>query len=142
MGSAFKEYTMNSPPITCQQVAEHQRLHILERYFNLHFPVAIEPAIYTFADHLAEDYHGGYWHFYTLSNGGFYMAPMADEPLQVNCDNGYEGQLSADAFGIVCCLYAYSHLSFSSQPTLSSLCATQFHALDYAESAAVLAAID
>lgn len=139
---------MNTSNITRQLVADNQRLHIVERYFNLHFPLAIEPAIYTFADHLAEDYRGGYWQFYTLSNGGFYMAPMADNPFQVSCDNGYEGLLSADAFGMVCCLYAYSHLSFSNKPTsLSPLCTKQFHALreyalDHAESAAILAAMD
>lgn len=138
---------MNTSIISRQLVAENQRLHITAQYFNRHFPLAIEPTVYTFADHLAEDYHGGYWHFYTLSNGGFYMAPMADNPFQVSCDNNYEGQLSADAFGIVCCLYAYSHLSFSSQPALSNLCTTQFHdlrdyALDHAESSAILAAMD
>ena len=139
---------MNTTPITRQQVAENQRLSHTGQLFGLHFPLAIEPAIYTFADHLAKDYQGGYWQFYTLSNGGFYMAPMADKPFQVSCDNGYEGQLSADAFGMVCCLYAYSHLSFSSQPaSLSPLCTKQFHALreyalDHAESGAILAAID
>jgi hypothetical protein len=139
---------MNTTLVTRQQITDNQRLSITEQYFGLHFPLAIEPAIYTFADHLAEDYHGGYWHFYTLSNGGFYMAPLADKPFQVSCDNGYAGPLSADAFGLVCCLYAYSHLSFSKKPaTLSPLCTKQFHALreyalEHAESAAILAAID
>jgi hypothetical protein len=139
---------MKTPLITSQQVAENQRLSHTDKLFGLGFPLAIEPAIYTFADHLAEDYQGGYWQFYTLSNGGFYMSPIADNPFQVSCDNGYEGSLSVDAFGLVCCLYAYSHLSFSSQPTtLSPLCAKQFHwlrdyALDHAESGAILAAID
>jgi hypothetical protein len=139
---------MNTTPITCQLVSDSQRLSHTEKLFGLAFPLAIEPAIYTFADHLAEDYQGGYWHFYTLSNGGFYMAPMADKPFQISCDNGYEGQLSADAFGIICCLYAYSHLSFSNKPaTLSPLCTKQFHwlrdyALDHAESGAILEAID
>jgi hypothetical protein len=139
---------MNTTLITRQQVTDNQRLNITEHLFGLHFPLAIEPAIYTFADHLAADYRGGYWHFYTLANGGFYMAPQHDKGFQVSCDNGYEGQLSADALGIVCCLYAYSHLSFSNKPaSLSPLCAKQFHwlrdyALNHAESAAILAAID
>ena len=62
---------------------------------------------------MAEDYTGGYWDFYTLSNGGFYMAPSGDDIFHVSCDNQYEGELSADALGITSCLYAYSHLSFA-----------------------------
>ncbi len=139
---------MNTSNITRQLVADQQRLSHTGQLFGLHFPLTIESAIYTFADHLAEDYHGGYWQFYTLSNGGFYMAPMADNPFQISCDNGYTGSLSADAFGIVCCLYAYSHLSFSNKPaSLSPLCTKQFHwlrdyALEHAESGAILAAMD
>ena len=138
---------MNIISITRQLVADHQRLNITEQYFGLHFPLAIEPTLYAVADHLAEDYRGGYWHFYTLSNGGFYLAPQREDGFQVSCDNGYEGRLSADAFGIVCCLYAYSQLSFSNQPALAEICARQFHwlrdyALDHAESGAILAAID
>lgn len=138
---------MNTTSITRQLVADNQRLHVTEHYFNLHFPLAIEPSIYTFADRLSADYTGGYWHFYTLSNGGFYMSPMADKPFQVNCDNGYEGALSEEAFGIVCCLYAYSHLSFSNKTGLAETCARQYHwlrdfALEHVESVAILAAID
>ena len=33
--------------------------------------------------------------------------------FHVRCQNMYEGDLSADALGITACLYAYSHLSFS-----------------------------
>ena len=41
------------------------------------------------------------------------MAPSEDKVYHVKCQNMYEGDLSADALGIVACLYAYSNLSFS-----------------------------
>lgn len=133
--------------ITRQPIPESHRLSQIESLFGLHFPLALEPTIYGFADRLSDGYQGGYWEFYTLSNGGFYMAPHSDTPFPVCCDNGFEGELSADAFGIVCCLYAYSHLSFSSKPALAELCAEQFHwlrdfALGHRASALILAAID
>ncbi|TNG01895.1 MAG: antirestriction protein [Gammaproteobacteria bacterium] len=62
---------------------------------------------------MADDYDGGYWDFYTLSNGGFYIAPSTDESFEVTCQNQFRGVLSADALGITACLYAYSNLSFS-----------------------------
>ena len=69
--------------------------------------------VYGITDRMAEGYDGGYWDFYTLSNGGFYMAPAEDRIFHVKCQNMYEGDLSADALGITACLYAYSNLSFS-----------------------------
>ena len=66
----------------------------------------LEPTIYHITSLIAEDYNGGYWKFYTLNNGGFYMSPEFDEPFNVCCENGFEGELSADTLGIATCLYA------------------------------------
>lgn len=83
---------------------------------------------------------------FVLDNGGFYMAPNSDT-FQVSCQNGYEGTLSGDAFGITVCLYAYSELSFSDIPELTETCAEQYHLLreyifDHEEAKAILRAID
>ena len=99
--------------VTRELVPEDQRLSVVERLFGLHFPLQFEPVVYGITERMAESYKGAYWDFYTLSNGGFYMAPDSDTPFDVICDNQYSGQLSADALGITSCLYAYSHLSFS-----------------------------
>ena len=99
--------------ITRELVPEDRRLDTTERLFGIHFPLHMEPVIYGITDRMAADYKGGYWDFFTLSNGGFYMAPSGDAVYHVSCDNMFEGDLSADALGITACLYAYSHLSFS-----------------------------
>lgn len=99
--------------VTRELVPEDQRLVITERLFGMAFPLQLEPVVYGITDRIAEDYTGGYWNFYTLSNGGFYMAPSEDRIFHVKCQNMYEGDLSADALGITACLYAYSNLSFS-----------------------------
>jgi hypothetical protein len=107
----------------------------------------LEPLIFNLTDHIADNYTGGYWDFQTLSNGGFYMSPRNDEPFNVSCENGFEGQLSGDALGIVVCLYAYSHLSFSGQNGFDEVCAEHYHllrefALDHSESRGIFSAID
>ena len=40
------------------------------------------------------------------------MAPHVDTAFTVCCENGFEGKLSPDAFGITVCLFAYSQPSF------------------------------
>jgi len=101
------------PQVTCTLVPEDRRMAVVERLFGIHFPLKLEPVIYGITERMAKDYAGGYWDFYQLSNGGFYMAPSTDSTFHVTCDNMYEGNLSANALGITACLYAYSHLSFS-----------------------------
>jgi hypothetical protein len=118
-------------------------METLPRHFGKYM-LTIEDAVYTFMRHLAQDYLGGYWHFYELSNGGFYMAPdCAPLDLRVN-GNGFERQMSADAAGITACLFAFSHLSFRNQNGTFSSHYYQLRdfALEHPEGAAILAAID
>ncbi len=86
--------------ITKTEVSECDRVKETARLFGYAFPLKIEPTIYHMADDLSPDYHGGYWHFWRLSNGGFYMAPSSPATFEVLAENGYQGTLSADAFGI------------------------------------------
>jgi Antirestriction protein len=97
----------------CQPLSEAQRVEYTTSLFGAGFPVAVEPALFRFAGLLSPEYTGGYREFYALSNGGFYMAPASDGPIQVRSENGFEGELSACAFGITICLYAFSQLSFA-----------------------------
>ncbi len=132
--------------IPCIPVPEERRLDVTGEMFGMHFPMKLEPFIFRMADTLCEDYRGGYWEFYSLINGGFYMAPSADKPYHVSCENGFEGNLSADAFGIVCCLYSYSQLSFGGD-AFAQVCAEHYHMLreymlEHPEVASILGAID
>jgi hypothetical protein len=83
--------------VTRMLVPEDQRLAIMEKLFGSWFPMRLEPFVYTITERLSGDYNGGYWEFYQLSNGGFYMAPSGDRVYHLICDNQFEGDLSADA---------------------------------------------
>jgi hypothetical protein len=133
--------------ITRQLIAENLRVEHTVALFGIQFPLSLEPSIYTITGSMAPAYQGGYWHFYTLSNGGFYMAPHSKRQYQVICDNGFEGQLSADALGITACLYAYSHLSFNDNQKYAEVCAQHYHLLrefmlEHQEAGNILRAID
>lgn len=134
------------PLIKLTLVPELQRMDVADQHFGIRFPLTVEPMIFQFASQLAPSYSGGYWHFYTLSNGGFLMAPDLEGTFEVIADNGYSGQLSAMALGITACLYAFSNLSFGGGG-FAVACAEQYHqlldfAMQHPESAAIRAAID
>lgn len=133
--------------VTRTSIPEEQRLSHTAKLFGAHFPWAIEPVVYGITDRMAEDYHGGYWHFYMLGNGGFYMAPDRNQVYRVSCDNYFTGELSADALGITACLYAYSHCSFSKDKVFGRSMADHYHQLraymfEHPEVASILRAVD
>ena len=127
-------------------IEESDRVTHTAALFGFHFPLHLEPLVYATADRLSGDYTGGFWNFFTLSNGAFYMAPTGETTFHVTCENGFDGELSADAFGITACLYAYSHLSFSGM-LIADVCAQQYHglreyALRHPEAEGIMAAVD
>ena len=129
-----------------QLLNNDDRINFPAKLFGVHFPFRVEPHIYVTAGRLSAEYHGGYWLMYRLENGGFYMAPD-DDAFRVSAENGYEGTMSGDAFGLTVCLYAFSELSFSDIPGFVEVCAGQYHRLreymfEHPEVAAILRAID
>lgn len=137
---------MATASISCVRIADEQRVNHTAALFGINFPLHLEPFVFFMADTMCEAYNNGYWVVYALSNNGFYMAPHAEGQFHIRCENGYEGELSAEAFGTVVCLYAYSHLSFG-DGEFAQTCAEHFHLLrecmlDRPEAGEMLRAID
>lgn len=137
---------MTTNIITATLVPEACRMDIADQYFGIRYPLVVEPMVYQFATQLAPAYSGGYWNFYTLSNGGFFMAPKLNESFQVIADNGYEGTMSAEALGITASLYTYSNLSFG-EGKFGEICGEHYHwlyefAMQHSEENLIHAAID
>lgn len=134
--------------ITSTLVPEAHRVAVAARLFGTHFPMRLEPTVFNMASMLSSQYDGGFWEFHQLGNGGFYMAPQVQngQSFEVTAENGFVGVLSAEAFGIASCMYAYSHLSFG-EGAFAEACGEHYHrlrdlALAHAESAAILGACD
>lgn len=125
-------------------VAPDKRLDFLPRYFGRDM-MRVENAVYNAMTRLCSAYHGGYWNFYELSNGGAYLGFTGPAVTLLVEGNGFEGRLSADAAGLVATLFALSSLSFKFQG--NPRYAERYHQLrDYAahhpESALIFRAID
>lgn len=72
--------------------------------------IAFENAIYNWMTRNAVAYNGGYWDFYTLSNGGFYLQPT--KGYMLTSPNGFMDDVSAQEAGIIVTLMTLSHFSF------------------------------
>lgn len=127
---------------------EEQRLEILPAYFGGHF-LLVEMAVYDKLQKMApEDYRGGYWHMYELSNGAMYLAPAIDDrKLRLSVDtNGWSGEVSGDAAGLIACLFVFNALCWAvpnSKKFNDLFYALRDYALDvHPESAEIIAAID
>lgn len=132
--------------ITQHRIDESDRANEAHKLFSIRF-YWLESFVFDTAGSLSSDYDGGFWDYFLLSSNGFYMVPTGRPSYLVQSANGFEGAMSAEAFGITACLYAYSLLSFSPDSHLSERCAAQFHllrefALDHAEARAIFAATD
>ncbi len=144
----MNDFNEETTIVTRKLIPEDQRLKVTADLFGYHFPLALEPTIYTIASRMAPEYHGGFWQFWRFDNGAFLMTPDDDRIFTVQSANGWEGQLRGQGLGWVVCLTAYSHLSFSRNESLAKLCARHYHLLRPAlfqlddEVAAILYAID
>jgi Antirestriction protein len=90
-------------------VADDDRLSFLPKHLGK-LMMRFESLVYSWMSRLSDDYTGGYWNFYDLSNGGFYLAPSDDKKFQVSSPNSSQGDVSADAAGIIATLFAINSI--------------------------------
>ncbi|MCS1419995.1 antirestriction protein [Citrobacter portucalensis] len=107
--------TDHTTPITATLLPDAQRLHFWPQHFGgIPQWILLEPRIFGWMDLICENYSGGIWRFYTLSNGGAFMAPEPDDENDeqwtlFNAMNGNSIEISPMAAGITVCLLEYSH---------------------------------
>jgi hypothetical protein len=109
-----------------------------------------ENLVYEWMYRLSPNYNGGYWHFYTLSNGGFYLAPLLyGEMLLIVPGNVFSDTVSPDAAGIVATLFTLCQIigeahqkGMDVAPLLERYHALRDFAAEHAEAAAIYRAID
>jgi hypothetical protein len=129
--------------IEARPVPELDRIEVLPRHFGRHM-LTVERRIYDFMAQFARAYAGGCWRFFELNNGGFYMSPPEDSYEMRIASNGFREHMTADAAGIMVCLFSFSELSCECMPEIF---AKHFHwlrdfAWDHPEAGAIFRAID
>ncbi|APC10606.1 antirestriction protein [Providencia huaxiensis] len=124
---------MTLKPIISTPASNRQRTHFWQTHFgNVKGFSTFEVVIFTTMGQFCEDYHGGYWEYCTLSNGGAFIYPdLNQEELTLfNQHNGNEANVSCEAAGIAVCLMMYSLWSFQTE---SDILVDRFYQLrDYA----------
>ncbi|STB38612.1 antirestriction protein [Citrobacter koseri] len=134
--------------ITASVVPNRQRLSFWPTHFgSIPQWIILEPRIFAWMDRFCDEYSGCIWSFYTLSNGGAFMAPDADGDDKWHLFNGMNGnsaQMSAEAAGITVCLIEYSH--HTSRTECNAMTEHYYRLRDYVlqhpESSAILRIID
>jgi hypothetical protein len=130
--------------IAATVVPEHSRVQFLPAHLGRHMMMG-EACIYGWLDRLSIDYNGGFWDFYTLSNGGFYMAPSGDKRFNIDVSgNGFSGEMSADAAGIVASLFGLCYLAnrFGDDKSINQYHWLRDFAIEHAEAGLIMRAID
>ncbi len=97
--------------LTATRVSDAQSIHFWPKCFG-QVPkwALIEPQVFRWLDRLCDDYHGDFWDFYTLPNGGAFMVPGTEQDYVLfNALNGNGATVSREAAGIIACLMTYSH---------------------------------
>jgi hypothetical protein len=139
-------FPMTDSEITARLVPPPERNAFVGKLFGIRF-YWVESFVFDTASSLSEQYEGGFWEYLALAPAGFYMRPTHRLSFSVVCSNGFEGEMSSDAFGITACLYAYSALSFSPDEQFAQCCADHYHrlrlyALGHSEMPSIIRAID
>ena len=138
----------SSPALTATLVKDEQRISFWPGHFgSIPQWIILEPTVFAWMDRFCTDYHGGIWQFYTLSNGGAFMAPEAESDILwslFNPLNGNGGELSAEAAGIAVCLMTYSHHAIRTEcdAMTEHYYRLRDYALSHAECSAIMHIID
>lgn len=131
--------------ITRKEITDSvQRSMILPKYFP-GAELKAELLVYHWMDRLCDGYSGGYWLFYELSNGGFYMAPQNKTEFETQCPGfGDSVRLSADAAGLVACLFAVNQIAneTATDDIINLYYRIRDYAAGHAEAAGIFRAID
>lgn len=127
-------------------VPEQRREIFLPTLFGQQHLIIAENTLYNLMSWLSpRDYGGGFWDFYEHEGKPLYLVPTSRSRYRITCEtNGYEGEVSADAAGIIATLFALSHLSFKYE---SDLLAEGYgrlyaYAADHPEASEIFQAID
>lgn len=94
-------------------VPEARRMDFLPGLFGRKQMLVGEQTVYNLMSWLSRDYTGGLWHFHEQDGHPLFLSPATDKRFRITCEtNGYQGEVSAEAAGIIATLFALSHLSF------------------------------
>jgi len=134
----------DQPTVTL--VPQERRQDFLPELFGLNRLITAESFVYALMDRLSPlDYGGGFWNFYELDGKPLFIAPTSKPRFRIRWEgNGYEGEVSAEAAGIIATMFALSHLSirFGDDRFSEAFLRLYEFAADHPEAGEIFQAID
>lgn len=124
-------------------VRENKRLDFLPKHFGQYF-LRAEQMIFNLICDLSSDYDGGYWDYFELTNGGFFLQPPSrDEGYNIlQWGNGYEGVVSEQAAGIIVTMMVINHLGWKDENFFPYFHKLEEYALNHKEKKEIFSALD
>lgn len=106
--------------------------------------VSFTQMCYAYARKFSQDYGSDFWHWYTQSDGGFFVCPQTEKTYRIEVrSNYYQGEMSAQALGLTVSLYALCVLAESGHDFfIESYHLLRSFALAHPEGMAIAGAID
>lgn len=132
--------------IFASMVPKEHHNTFLNKEIGMHAGV-FEHQVHQIFRKFSPNYQVAFLNYFRLSNNGFYMAPKNEVQSTkfLISDNDFEGYLSADAAGIVACLFAINKLH-RKYPKNKKMILTYYALEDFAyehpEAAVIFEAID
>jgi hypothetical protein len=127
-------------------VPDERRPEFLPILFGRSLLIIGENAVYGLMEKLSPlDYGGGFWDFYEHEGKPLFLAPRSKSRFRITGEiTGFQGEVSAEAAGIIATLFAFSHLSFQHQSEhLSEGYGRLYpYSADHPEAAEIFQAID
>jgi hypothetical protein len=140
---------MSIPNVSTQPaltVPEERRPEFLPALFGRSLLIIGEIAVYNLMKRLSPlDYVGGFWDFYEFGERPLFLAPRSKSKFRITGEiTGFQGEVTAQAAGIIATLFAFSHLSFQHQSKYLSEGYGRLHsyAADHSEASEIFQAID
>jgi len=105
----------NRPKATL--VPDERRPEFLPTLFGHRLLIVAENTVYSMMERLSpQDYGGGHWDFFEDDSQPLFLAPTSRPRFRIQGDiTCFQGDVSAEAAGIIATLFAFSHLSFRFQ---------------------------
>jgi hypothetical protein len=99
--------------VTVERVSDLERILKMPKVIGPLY-LRFESVLYAMMNMYCSNYKGGLWELYSLSNGGFYMAPAdTTGPLKIHTEGKrVYGQLSADGAGVFITLMALNRFAW------------------------------
>ncbi|QTG17013.1 antirestriction protein (plasmid) [Agrobacterium tumefaciens] len=133
-------------PQTASIVSDERRLEFLPTLFGRSLLIIAENAVYSLMEQLSPlDYGGGFWDFYEHEGKPLFLAPRSKSRFRITGEiTGFQGEVSAEAAGIIATLFAFSHLSFRhlSDRLSEAYGRLYVYSAEHAEAAEIIEAID